>query len=102
MLALPNALSRVDRMILEHAFGDWRGGTLADALVCLVAATERAIPAGRVYLLGRAAAAPVIGSLVSGVGLTEDALGVLIVRVAPGASPDTHYRELSPIARLAR
>lgn len=97
-LVLPTTLSRIDRAILERAFGDWHGGTFADALARLVSATERVIPAGRVYLLGRAADAPVIGSLISGVGLMEDALGLAIVRVAPA---DARPLEPSLIHRLA-
>jgi hypothetical protein len=93
-LVLPPTLSRVDRVILDAALGDWRGGTFAEAAARLRMATEDAIPAGRVYLLAQTPLGPVIGSLVSGVGIAEGAGGLLVVRaLAAGAA---HARTLAP------
>jgi hypothetical protein len=44
-------------------------------------AVEETIPAGRVFLLGTTEAGPILGSIVSGVGLVDDPHGVQIVRV---------------------
>lgn len=41
------------------------------------------IPAGRCYLLGAGERGPILGSIISGVGITADAHGVLVVRVTP-------------------
>ena len=96
VLRLPSSLGRVDRAILEAALGEWRGGTWAEALARLLEATERAIPAGRIYVLGHAARGPVVGSLVSGVGITPDRGGISIVKVMPGDA------RLVALARIAR
>lgn len=72
VLRLPSSLGRVDRAILE------------------------AIPAGRIYLLGHATQGPVIGSLVSGVGITPERGGISIVKVTPG---DVRLVALARIAR---
>jgi len=90
-LVLPPSLSRVDRAILDAALGDWRGGTFADAAARLRRATEDAIPAGRVYLLAQTALGPVIGSLVSGVGIAAGAHGLLVVRVVPAGVADAMH-----------
>lgn len=95
-------LSRVDRAILDAALGDWRGGTWPEALARLLAATERSIPAGRIYVLGRSEHGLVVGSLVSGVGITEEPDAIAIVRVPSGSSPETRHATLSVIARLAQ
>jgi hypothetical protein len=87
---LPDPLERLgftprDRAILalarrtvgeSHDFGE--------ALRALRDATERLIPAGRVYVLGESAGAPIIGSIVSGVGIARSARGIELVRVVNG------------------
>lgn len=60
------------------------GGHDADfgkALQALIETVVELIPAGRVYLLGAGANGPIIGSLVSGVGITPGGRGALVVRV---------------------
>jgi hypothetical protein len=53
-----------------------------EALRVLRASVEELIPAGRVYLLGATANGPIVGSLVSGVGIVPAEAGALVVRVA--------------------
>ncbi len=53
-----------------------------DAVRALRSAVEERIPAGRVYYLGGGDGAPIVGSLVTGVGISVDATGLLVVRVA--------------------
>jgi|CZKU01.1.fsa_nt_gi hypothetical protein len=78
-------LSTRDREILTLALRKLRGprATFGDALRALREAVEERIPAGRTYLLGSDANGPVVGSIVSGVGIVESAGGVLVVRIAP-------------------
>jgi hypothetical protein len=52
-----------------------------DQAVCaLREAVEELIPAGRIYLLGEREGGPVVGSIVSGVGIVESPRGILVVR----------------------
>lgn len=78
-------LTRRDRAILAlartHAAG---AGDFAEALRALREATARFIPAGRVYYLGQHGGEPVVGSIISGVGITASARGIEIVRVVDG------------------
>jgi hypothetical protein len=55
-----------------------------DALRALREATEEAIPAGRTFYLGAAERGPVVGSIISGVGITEGPQGLVVVRVREG------------------
>ncbi len=55
-----------------------------EAVRALRAATEALIPAGRVYLLGQHAGAPIVGSIVSGVGIAHGARGIELVRLVHG------------------
>lgn len=89
---LPDPLERLgftrrDRAILalarEHV-GDSKD--FGDALRALRDATARLIPAGRVYVLGESRGAPIVGSIVSGVGITCGARGIELVRVRYGAA----------------
>jgi hypothetical protein len=57
-----------------------------EVLRALREAVEARIPAGRIFLLASDALGPVVGSIVSGVGIapcTDGANGALIVRIAP-------------------
>jgi hypothetical protein len=89
-------VSARDRRILALALGKLRGRIdFGDAIRALREAVEEAIPDGRVFALGRAGDAPIMGSLVSGVGLVETAEGVQIVR----ALPDSRWTLLARFAR---
>ena len=90
------AVSRRDRRILELARAKLDGarGEFADAMRALREATEELIPDGRVYFLGVEDTAPVVGSIVSGVGIVERAAGIQLVR--------THNGGFSPIGWFSR
>jgi hypothetical protein len=78
-----------DRQILERARAKLaRGGCVefGDAIRALQEAVEESIPAGRVFFLGAHEHGPVVGSLVSGVGIVESAGGIAIVRVHEDAA----------------
>jgi hypothetical protein len=82
-LRLAAGLSARDRRILSRA-GALLGGTspdFSDALRAVRQAVEEQIPCGRLFHLGAGASGPIIGSLVSGVGITPAPAGVLVVRV---------------------
>jgi hypothetical protein len=52
-----------------------------EVLRALRDAVEESIPAGRVFLLGTAQLGPIVGSIISGIGVVDDPDGVRIVRV---------------------
>lgn len=52
----------------------------AAAVDALREATEAVIPNGRVYFLGQSASGPIVGSLISGVGITPAPGGFAVVR----------------------
>jgi hypothetical protein len=52
-----------------------------EALQTLQEAVEEYIPAGRTYLLGSTPFGPIVGSILSGVGIVDGSGGALIVRV---------------------
>lgn len=95
---LPGVSPR-DRLILSLVAR--RIGTtrldFSEALRALSEATAELIPAGRIFLLGEAENGRIVGSLVSGVGLTEGTESILIVRVQPAGSSTT----LGRLGRLA-
>lgn len=45
-------------------------------------AVAAVLPGGRIYVLGATARGPIVGSLVSGIGIAPTARGVEVVRVA--------------------
>lgn len=53
-----------------------------DAMRALREAVAETIPAGRVFLLGRGVDSPVVGSIVSGVGIAEGCHGVELVHMS--------------------
>lgn len=61
------------RLCGVHAFDD--------AIRALREAVEEAIPAGRIFLLGTTEHGPILGSVISGIGISDGADGVHIVRV---------------------
>lgn len=77
------AISRRDRRILELALAKLHGARVDfnEAIGALREATEEVIPDGRVFRLGAADTAPIVGSIVSGVGIVECASGIRLVRV---------------------
>lgn len=94
LAAVAPALSERDRAILTATRHALRGapGDFSAALRALRTAVERLIPAGRTYYLGDYTFGPIIGSLISGVGIAQDADGIVVLRARHGA----------PIARLGR
>ncbi|WP_437730717.1 hypothetical protein [Sorangium sp. So ce1335] len=77
------AISERDRRIVALA-RQKLGETTVDfgeAVRALREAVEELIPAGRTFVLGIADLTPVVGSLVSGVGITAGAEGVILVRM---------------------
>lgn len=74
-------LSARDRRILDLALARCDGSTFRDALAALKAAVEESIPNGRIFILGHDG--PIVGSHVSGIGLTAD---LDIVRVRGGVT----------------
>jgi hypothetical protein len=83
-MALPDAvLSDRDRRILTLALRKLGGAApdFGEALRAVREAVDELIPAGRVYLLGAADRGPIVGSIISGVGITRGAGAVLLVRV---------------------
>jgi hypothetical protein len=99
-------ISRRDRKIVGRALRKLGGAGLGfdDALRALREATEELIPDGRVYFLGAAGAAgsagtasgPIVGSLISGVGIVESATGIELVRVERGGG------EIRTLGRFGR
>ena len=76
-------LSPRDRDILGLVRRKLGGVTdFSEALRALREAVEERIPAGRVYLLGSEEGSPVVGSIISGVGIFERAEGVLVTRIS--------------------
>ncbi len=57
-----------------------RGATFDEACRVLAAAVAEVIPSGRIYLLGERAGAPIVGSIISRVGIVDGPDGVDIVR----------------------
>jgi hypothetical protein len=77
------ALSARDRRIIDCAHRKLNGACVNfdDALRALRDAVEEHIPDGRVYLIGTLSGSPVIGSLISGVGIVDTGNDVSLVRV---------------------
>jgi hypothetical protein len=78
-------LSPRDRRILSLAarkLGASRD--FGDALRALREATEEIIPAGKTFFLGANAHGPMVGSILSGVGLASGPDGLVMVRVREG------------------
>ena len=76
------ALSARDRLVIDRARAKLVGArvTFAEAMRALHEATAEIIPDGRVFLLGTGAHGPIVGSLISGIGIADDPRGVQIVR----------------------
>jgi hypothetical protein len=79
----PTGLNARDRRIVALAHRKLGGATVdfGEALRALREAVEELLPAGRTYLLGVTELGPIVGSIVSGVGIVAGAEGVLLVRV---------------------
>jgi len=76
-------LSARDKRIIALALQKLGGSApdFGEAVRALHEAVEELIPAGRTYYLGANNRGPIIGSIISGVGITAGAKGVLLVRV---------------------
>jgi hypothetical protein len=73
-----------DRRILALATKKTCGSSDFDeALRALQEAVEELIPAGRIYFLGSGEEGPVIGSIISRVGIVPEGDRILVVRVEP-------------------
>lgn len=80
-----------DRRIIEAALENIGNAnvTFAEALRALRESVEEQIPHGRVFLLGVTVDGPIVGSIVSGVGIVDTPLGVQLARVRRGEAPQT-------------
>lgn len=76
-------LSRRDQRIIELALTKVRGTRVGfgDAMRALQEAVEEVIPSGRIFFLGSDDNGPIVGSLLSGVGIVEAEHGIKLVRV---------------------
>lgn len=82
-------MSNRDHRIIERAIAKLAGSQLdfAEALRALREAVEEEIPDGRVFILGCTEHGPIVGSIISGVGIAEGPAGVTLVRARPGDVP---------------
>lgn len=82
-------LSRRDQRIIDLALTKVRGTRVNfdDAMRALQEAVEELIPSGRIFFLGSDDNGPIVGSLLSGVGVLETEHGIKLVRVRPDAVP---------------
>lgn len=80
-------LTARDRQILTLARRKLLGAVCRfEEVVCaLDEATAEVIPAGRVFFLGGGDRGPILGSLITGVGIMQRAEGVRVVRAGGGA-----------------
>ena len=78
------ALSERDRQIILSAQRKLRHARVdfAEALRALRESVEEAIPAGRVFHLGATELGPIVGSIISGVGIANGLDGVRLVQVS--------------------
>ncbi len=84
-------MSERDRHILTLASSKaCHSNDFNEALRALHEAVHELIPAGRTYFLGSGKHGPIVGSIVSGVGITEELGEVVVVR----AHPETGYTML--------
>lgn len=85
------AISDRDRRIIDRALLKL-GVTRVDfdeAMRALRESVEEVIPDGRVFLLGHTEHGPIIGSIISGVGIVDHPVGVQLVRAKRGEVPTT-------------
>ena len=82
----PGALSARDRIIIDLARRKLRDTRVefGDALRALREAVEESISGGRVFVLGSTSVGPIVGSLISGVGIVDGATGVELLYVRSG------------------
>lgn len=78
-------LSSRDASILAATLTKLDGATFDfhDAARAMHESVIEHIPAGRCYLLGASERGPILGSIISGVGITADEHDVIVVRVTP-------------------
>ena len=77
------SLSHRDRRIVDLALTKVHGVQMdfGEAMRALREAAEELIPGGRVFLLGSTDSGPIVGSLLSGVGIVECEQGIQLVHV---------------------
>ena len=78
-------LSRRDALILASTLEklDARTFDFDEAVRALHESVVELIPAGRIFVIGNTRTGPILGSIISGVGITPSPDGVVIVRVTP-------------------
>jgi hypothetical protein len=79
----PLALSRRDRRIIDLALAKVRGANVdfAEALRALQESAAELITGGRLFFLGATDTGPIVGSILSGVGIVSTNAGIQLVRV---------------------
>jgi hypothetical protein len=82
-------LSKRDASVLAAMLQrlDGRTPDFGDAARALNEAVVELIPAGRTFILGVSERGPIIGSIISGVGIAAVETGVALVRVNEGRQP---------------
>lgn len=77
-------LSERDRRIIQLTQRKLRGAPVdfAEAMRALRESVEESIPDGKVFVLGMTGRGPILGSLISGVGIVQGLDDVQLVRVA--------------------
>lgn len=87
--ARSRALSPRDRVILESMLHKLGGPPrdFEDAARALHEAVEERIPGGRTYFLGANEGSPILGSIISGVGIAAGPTGVILVRIDRAGRP---------------
>ncbi|MDX2090708.1 MAG: hypothetical protein SFX73_22815 [Kofleriaceae bacterium] len=80
------AMSVRDARILALARAKLHGSRVAfaDAIRALNEAVREEILDGRIYHLGLTTYGPILGSIISGIGIVDGPLGVELVRAKPG------------------
>jgi hypothetical protein len=85
------AISDRDLRIIERALEKIRGARIdfGDAVRALRESVEEEIPDGRIFLLGTTEHGPILGSIISGVGIVDSPAGIQLVRARQGEMPST-------------
>ncbi len=80
-----------DRRIVDLALTKLHGARVdfGEAMRALREAAEELIPGGRVFLLGVTDAGPIVGSILSGIGIVSTEAGIKLVHAKPSGTVTT-------------